>query len=64
MAAGFHPVVQAWFARRFGVPSEPQAQGWPPIAAGRDTLICATTGSGKTPAAFLTAFSGKSQSAS
>jgi ATP-dependent Lhr-like helicase len=47
------PVVQDWFARRFGAPTEPQEQGWPHIAAGRDTLISAPTGSGKTLAAFL-----------
>jgi len=29
--------------------------GWPPIAAGEHTLICAPTGSGKTLAAFLSA---------
>ncbi|MGH9481585.1 MAG: DEAD/DEAH box helicase, partial [Terriglobales bacterium] len=51
----FHPVVEGWFRTRFGEPSEPQAQGWPPIAAGRDTLIAAPTGSGKTLAAFLAA---------
>ncbi|MGH9405598.1 MAG: DEAD/DEAH box helicase [Terriglobia bacterium] len=47
------PVVRDWFARRFGTPTEPQEQGWPEIAAGKDTLISAPTGSGKTLAAFL-----------
>ena len=52
----FHPVVAAWFARRFPEgPTEPQAQGWPLIAAGLDTLIAAPTGSGKTLAGFLVA---------
>jgi ATP-dependent Lhr-like helicase len=46
-------IVQDWFVRRFGTPTEPQEQGWPHIAAGRDTLISAPTGSGKTLAAFL-----------
>ena len=32
-----------------------QAQAWPAIKAGRDTLIAAPTGSGKTLAAFLAA---------
>jgi ATP-dependent Lhr-like helicase len=50
----FHPIIQTWFERRFGVPTEAQAQGWPAIAAGRHTLIAAPTGSGKTLAAFLT----------
>lgn len=48
-----HPVVQEWFARKFGTPTEPQEQGWPHILAGRTTLISAPTGSGKTLAAFL-----------
>jgi len=38
---------------RFGEPTEPQTLGWPPIAAGKHTLIAAPTGSGKTLAAFL-----------
>src|SRR5262250_2266036 len=48
-----HQLVAEWFASRFGTPTEPQAQGWPHILAGRSTLISAPTGSGKTLAAFL-----------
>ena len=48
-----HPLVRDWFVQRFGTPTEPQEQGWPPILAGRTTLISAPTGSGKTLAAFL-----------
>src|SRR6059036_1484473 len=48
-----HPVVQHWFTRRLGSPTEPQEQGWPRILAAQDTLISAPTGSGKTLAAFL-----------
>jgi len=48
-----HPLVREWFERKFGTPTEPQAQGWPHILAQKDTLICAPTGSGKTLAAFL-----------
>jgi len=48
-----HPLVQEWFALRFGSPTEPQEQGWPSILAGKSTLISAPTGSGKTLAAFL-----------
>ncbi|MGC9994552.1 MAG: DEAD/DEAH box helicase [Terriglobia bacterium] len=48
-----HPLVQEWFAARFGSPTEPQEQGWPSILAGKSTLISAPTGSGKTLAAFL-----------
>ncbi|HWX74908.1 MAG TPA: DEAD/DEAH box helicase, partial [Solirubrobacteraceae bacterium] len=52
----FHPAVRAWFERRFpDGPTEAQAGGWPAIAAGEHTLICAPTGSGKTLAGFLAA---------
>jgi ATP-dependent Lhr-like helicase len=54
--ADFHPAVRTWFERRFpDGPSEPQAQGWPLIASGVDTLVAAPTGSGKTLAGFLVA---------
>ena len=45
--------MAGWFRATFGAPTPPQAQGWPSIAAGRNTLIFAPTGSGKTLAAFL-----------
>jgi ATP-dependent Lhr-like helicase len=52
--ASFHPAVRSWFERRFpDGPTDAQAQGWPAIAHGRDTLIAAPTGTGKTLAAFL-----------
>ncbi len=52
----FHPAVAEWFRRRFpDGPTEPQAQGWPLIASGADTLIAAPTGSGKTLSGFLVA---------
>ncbi len=51
--ASFTPATRAWFEAAFGEPTAAQAQGWPAIAAGRHTLICAPTGSGKTLAAFL-----------
>ncbi|HVH18901.1 MAG TPA: DEAD/DEAH box helicase [Myxococcota bacterium] len=51
---GFHPAIDAWFARRFAEgPTPAQERGWPLIAAGQHTLIAAPTGSGKTLAAFL-----------
>jgi ATP-dependent helicase Lhr and Lhr-like helicase len=53
MLAGFHPLVREWFERRFSAPTPAQAQGWPAIHEGRNTLISAPTGSGKTLAAFL-----------
>src|SRR5881296_344500 len=48
-----HQLIQEWFTRKFGTPTEPQEQGWPHILAGHTTLISAPTGSGKTLAAFL-----------
>ncbi|MEJ2007060.1 MAG: DEAD/DEAH box helicase [Acidobacteriota bacterium] len=53
-----HPLVHDWFVGRFGAPTEPQEQGWPHIVAGRDVLISAPTGSGKTFAAFLACIDG------
>jgi ATP-dependent helicase Lhr and Lhr-like helicase len=50
---GFDPLIQRWFGERFGSPTDPQALGWPLIAAGHDTLVSAPTGSGKTLAALL-----------
>jgi ATP-dependent Lhr-like helicase len=49
----FDPLVAEWFSSRFGHATEPQLQGWPHIASGRDVLISAPTGSGKTLTAFL-----------
>ena len=51
----FHPALAAWFTKRFHAPTPAQAEAWPAIKAGRDTLIAAPTGSGKTLAAFLAA---------
>ena len=48
-----HPVVRDWFHETLGEPTEPQIRGWPLIRAGRDVLIAAPTGSGKTLTAFL-----------
>src|SRR6266480_171564 len=51
----FHPAVREWFLKQFPAPTEPQAEAWPAIKAGKHTLIAAPTGSGKTLAAFLSA---------
>jgi ATP-dependent Lhr-like helicase len=49
----FSEPVRRWFQASFAEPTPAQALGWPKIAAGANTLICAPTGSGKTLAAFL-----------
>ena len=54
----FHPAVERWFSGRFAEPTEPQRRAWPIIGTGRDVLIAAPTGSGKTFAAFLSAIDG------
>ncbi|HMI93895.1 MAG TPA: DEAD/DEAH box helicase, partial [Polyangiales bacterium] len=53
--SAFHPAVARWFRAEVGTPSEPQRRGWPEIKAGRNALIAAPTGSGKTLSAFLAA---------
>jgi ATP-dependent Lhr-like helicase len=55
-ASGFHPAVAAWFEARFpDGPTEPQRRSWPAIATGRDVLVAAPTGTGKTLTGFLVA---------
>lgn len=49
----FHPIVKEWFLNTFSCPSKPQQLGWPEVNEGKNVLICAPTGSGKTMAAFL-----------
>ena len=51
--APFSEPVRRWFEASFEAPTPAQALGWPRIASGANTLICAPTGSGKTLAAFL-----------
>src|SRR5262249_62260881 len=45
--------VRAWFRQRFGDPTLAQRLAWPVVAAGKNLLLSAPTGSGKTIAAFL-----------
>ncbi|CAN5545120.1 ATP-dependent helicase [soil metagenome] len=49
----FSDPVRKWFESSFEAPTPAQDEGWPAIASGDHTLICAPTGSGKTLSAFL-----------
>ena len=49
----FSKPVRKWFEASFEAATPAQAAGWPAIASGKHTLICAPTGSGKTLASFL-----------
>nr|WP_232207563.1 DEAD/DEAH box helicase [Pseudoxanthomonas sp. J35] len=51
----FHPAVARWFEGAFPGPTPAQVAAWPAIMAGRNTLVAAPTGSGKTLTAFLAA---------
>src|SRR5688572_25104715 len=53
MSFDLHPIVRDWFAKHFGLATEPQSRAWPAIRSGENVLISAPTGSGKTLAAFL-----------
>jgi ATP-dependent Lhr-like helicase len=54
----FHPAVARWFRGAFPAPTEAQVAAWPAIRSGRNTLVAAPTGSGKTLTAFMTAIDG------
>ncbi|TWI04542.1 ATP-dependent Lhr-like helicase [Luteimonas cucumeris] len=51
----FHPAVANWFRSAFPAPTPAQVAAWPAIRSGRNTLVAAPTGSGKTLTAFMTA---------
>src|SRR6059036_2471167 len=55
LLSGFHPAIPPRFADRSQEPTAPQRRAWPLIQPGRNALIAAPTGSGKTFAAFLAA---------
>lgn len=49
----FTAPTRAWFAGSFDAPTPAQVGAWAAIAAGRNALVVAPTGSGKTLGAFL-----------
>jgi ATP-dependent Lhr-like helicase len=49
----FGPATRAWFNGAFAAPTAAQEGAWDAISRGRDTLVVAPTGSGKTLSAFL-----------
>src|SRR3954468_3729307 len=51
--AGFSAATRAWFGGAFQQPTPAQQGAWRAIASGRDALVVAPTGSGKTLSAFL-----------
>ncbi|WP_251438794.1 ATP-dependent helicase [Microbacterium sp. USTB-Y] len=49
----FTPATQDWFRGAFTAPTAAQAGAWEAISSGRNALVVAPTGSGKTLSAFL-----------
>lgn len=49
----FSQPARSWFTDTFGAPTSVQKKAWPAIAAGKDVLVSAPTGTGKTLSAFL-----------
>jgi len=53
----FHPAALSWFRETYPGPTPIQERAWPLLAQGRDVLVAAPTGSGKTLCAFLAGLS-------
>ena len=49
----FATSTKKWFETSLGTPTAVQVEAWPEIAKGKDTLVSAPTGTGKTLTAFL-----------
>ncbi len=45
--------LRLWLSQNVGLPTPVQCRAWPALAAGKNLLLCAPTGSGKSLAAFL-----------
>jgi len=48
----FHPLLQSWFLKQYGHPTEIQEKAWAGIIRGEHILCIAPTGCGKTLEAF------------
>jgi ATP-dependent Lhr-like helicase len=57
IAAGFCAPVREWWLGKFAMMTPPQLMAVPAIAAKKNTLVCAPTGSGKTLCAFISVLS-------
>ena len=53
MLERFSPPTREWFRAAFAQPTDAQAGAWQAISAGKNALVVAPTGSGKTLSAFL-----------
>ena len=53
MLASFGEATRTWFEAAFAAPTPAQVGAWAAISAGRNALVVAPTGSGKTLSAFL-----------
>ncbi len=51
--SGFGEATRAWFQAAFAEPTPAQLGAWATVSAGRNALVVAPTGSGKTLSAFL-----------
>jgi ATP-dependent Lhr-like helicase len=51
--ASFSEPTRTWFQAAFAEPTPAQVGAWQAISAGRNALVVAPTGSGKTLSAFL-----------
>ncbi|MDQ4085005.1 MAG: ATP-dependent helicase, partial [Actinomycetota bacterium] len=49
----FSPATREWFRAAFAAPTPAQVGAWAAVSAGRNALVVAPTGSGKTLSAFL-----------